>query len=198
MNCFYCHNKHLIKSNKTGINHKEVFDYLDKRKGLVEAVVISGGEPTIQKGLIDFMEKIKYMGFMTKLDTNGTNPILLKYLIDNLLIDYCAMDIKTTFDKYEKVCNSKVNINNIKNTIKLLMESNIKYEFRTTCYPTITNNDIYSIIDSIKGANYYTLQKYRNIDDSDIKRIGEDEFNLKNMKNLGLEKVFEKVEYKGI
>ena len=131
--CGYCQNSMLIpKSKDAEITEEEVLEYLKKRKSLLDGIVISGGEPTIQKDLVSFIRKVKDLGFLVKLDTNGSNPIVLKELIDNNLVDYVAMDIKHILDKYEVITKCKVNIDNIKKSIDLLINSNIDYEFRTT------------------------------------------------------------------
>ena len=99
---------------------------------MIEGLVISGGEPTIQKGLKDFIKQVKSLGMKVKLDTNGSNPKVLKELIDENLLDYVAMDIKNDLEDYEVVTKCKVNIKSIKESIEILKNSNIDYEFRTT------------------------------------------------------------------
>ena len=159
-NCWYCHNKHII-GNETQqlIDEKEVFEFLNKRKNLIDAVVISGGEPTLQIDLKDFIIKIKKMGFCVKLDTNGSNPHIVEDLLNCNLLDYIAMDIKTSLQNYDKVCGIKVNIENIKKTIEIIMNSNIDYEFRTTIAPEIQQEDIDDILQIIKNSKNYYLQK---------------------------------------
>ena len=136
--CSYCQNSVLI-SHKCyePISEKEIFEYLNKRKKVLDGVVISGGEPTVQKDLYEFVSKIKNMGFSVKLDTNGNNPIILKKLLDDNLLDYVAMDIKNIFSEYKKVTKIPVNIDNIKESIKILCKSNINHEFRTTIIKNI-------------------------------------------------------------
>lgn len=133
-NCAFCQNSGLIKCEKESlIDNNEIFKFLHKRKNLIEGVVISGGEPTIQPGLYEFIKKIKEMGFLIKLDTNGSNPNLLKKLIDDSLIDYIAMDIKTVFDEYDPIVNlKKVNIDNVKKSVDIIKKSDVDHEFRTT------------------------------------------------------------------
>lgn len=162
-NCWYCHNKDLIeKDNKELklIDEKEVLDFLKNKKGLIDGVVITGGEPTLQKDLKNFIIKVKNIGFKVKLDTNGTNPDVLKDLIGNNLLDFVAMDIKTSFKKYEDLIERKCNINEIQKSIKVLMSSNINYEFRTTFSPDILVEDIEEIAKYISGAKSYVIQKY--------------------------------------
>ena len=133
--CPFCHNKNLLMdTNGDGIiDENEVLNYLKKRKGLVDGICISGGEPLLQRDIESFIKKIKEIGVKVKLDTNGSNPQKLKKLIDMGLIDYVAMDIKNDFSNYDKTSGvDNINIENIKKSIDILENSNIEYEFRTT------------------------------------------------------------------
>lgn len=164
--CPFCHNSSLIKPNKNDvfIDEKEIFDYLKKRKGLLDGICISGGEPTIQGDLYDFLLKVKKIGYLIKLDTNGSNPDLLKKLIDEKLVDYIAMDIKNSFDNYQKVVNIKnLKIEDIKKSIKVIENSGIDYEFRTTIIKEYHSlDDILKIRKMLaKKSNYY-LQNFKN------------------------------------
>ncbi len=164
--CPFCHNSSLIKLNKNDvfIDEKEIFDYLKKRKGLLDGICISGGEPTIQGDLYDFLLKVKKIGYLIKLDTNGSNPDLLKKLIDEKLVDYIAMDIKNSFDNYQKVVNIKnLKIEDIKKSIKVIENSGIDYEFRTTIIKEYHSlDDILKIRKMLaKKSNYY-LQNFKN------------------------------------
>lgn len=163
--CNYCHNSSLVLDKKIPlISHEEIFDYLEKRKNVLEGVVISGGEPTIQKGLVEFITKIKEIGYKVKLDTNGSNPKILKELIEKSLVDYVAMDIKNVFEKYNLTTDSTVNINNIKKSIDILKENKIDFEFRTTIvreYHTL--EDIKKLIEYTSGYKYY-LQNFEDND----------------------------------
>lgn len=165
--CSYCQNSSLIRYNNEPGNYSEesILDYLKKRKGKLEGIVISGGEPTIQKGLKDFIIKVKELGYKVKLDTNGSNPKILKELIDNNLIDYVAMDIKNDLDSYEKITNSKMNTKAIKESIDILSNSKIDHEFRTTimkgCHK-ITN--LKKILELVKKNKYY-IQNFKMSDD---------------------------------
>lgn len=168
MNCSYCHNMSLIKNdaNVRNISEKDFFDYLKRRVGLVDAVVVSGGEPTLQKDLKAFIQEVKNMGFLVKLDTNGTNPGLLKELVSEGLIDYVAMDIKAPEGKYKDVCGVPVNMEKIKESIAFLKEQHVSYEFRTTYTHELNQADLLDITKSlINGAQRYVLQQYRDIDE---------------------------------
>ena len=131
--CSYCQNSELIPVSANGIMMEdEVFNFLEKRKKMLDGVVITGGEPTIYKDLPEFISKIKMLGYKVKLDTNGSNPMLIGSLISQKLIDYIAMDIKNTFDEYESIIKTKTSIDNIKKSIDLIKKSGIDHEFRTT------------------------------------------------------------------
>ncbi len=161
-NCWYCQNATLL--NRKDDLTSELFAFLEKRKGLIDGVVICGGEPTIHNDLPDFMQKIKSMGFDTKLDTNGTNPEMMKYLINNSLVDYIAMDLKAPPIKLDSVVKCNAKIAEIEKSIDLLMQNRVEYEFRTTVVPELTENDIKLLASRIAGAEKYFLQIYRKPD----------------------------------
>lgn len=160
--CPYCHNPELVEeTTDIKISEAEVFDFLDTRNGMLDGVVITGGEPTIHPELTSVMEKIKSKGFLVKLDSNGTNPALLEESIKRNLVDYIAMDIKAPFSKYAETVNRSVNLANIEKSIKLIMASGVEYEFRTTVIKSLLSpSDIEEIGKEIKGAKHYFLQKF--------------------------------------
>jgi len=139
----------------------DVLDFLKTRVGKLDAVVITGGEPTLQKGLEEFMIEVKSLGFLVKLDTNGSNPEVLKNLLDKKLVDYVAMDIKAPIEKYPQITCSKINTSNILKSIELLKQSDVDYEFRTTVVKSqLEIGDFEKIGELIKGAPKYYLQKF--------------------------------------
>lgn len=161
--CPYCHNPNLISavSHNSFMEESVLFDFLKSRVGRLDAVVVSGGEPTLQNDLEEFFVKLKEMGFLTKLDTNGTNPNCIEKLTEKGLLDYIAMDIKAPFEKYSKVCASNVDTDKIRQSIKLLKTSNINYEFRTTVVRSqLSFDDFKNIAELINGADRYYLQKF--------------------------------------
>jgi len=163
--CPFCHNSSLISLDKENDKYKEVISYLNKRKGILDGVCITGGEPLIHKSTKELIKEIKSMGFLVKLDTNGSNPVMLKELIDENLIDYVAMDIKNTFDKYEMTIGCKTNIDNIKKSIDIIESSNIDYEFRTTIVKELhTFDDIKGIVNMLDKKSKYYIQNFRNSD----------------------------------
>jgi len=160
--CVYCHNFELIPVEEKGkIKEDEIFDYLKEREGLIDAVTITGGEPTLQSDLIEFLKKIKEKKLLIKLDSNGTNPEMLKKIIDEKLVDYIAMDIKTSLENYEKIIQNSINEENVKKSIKMIIDFG-NYEFRTTIYPSLVTSDFHKIGELIKGADNYYLQQFRN------------------------------------
>lgn len=164
MDCFYCHNRDLIEGVHESITTvEEVLSFLEKRKGFLEGVVVSGGEPTLQKGLLPFFVELKRMGYSIKLDTNGTNPDVIEELLGTKLVDYIAMDFKAPYEKYSKICGREVDLHNIKKSMKLLMNSGVDYEFRTTLAPGLDKKDIVEMAKEISGARLYVLQKCRNV-----------------------------------
>lgn len=162
-NCAFCHNSPLVIKNTDGaIPFKEIIDYLKSRKNMLDGVCITGGEPTLMDDLKEKIIQIKSLGILVKLDTNGTNPHLLKELIEAKLVDYVAMDIKTSLKEYHKICRVNfVDIDAIKESINILMTSGIDYEFRTTLIDEYHNyENIKAIGILIKGSKKYFLQKY--------------------------------------
>ncbi|MBN2111940.1 anaerobic ribonucleoside-triphosphate reductase activating protein [Candidatus Woesearchaeota archaeon] len=164
--CPYCHNAELVFDEiKEDIPPEEILDFLEGKKNWIDGICVTGGEPTLHKGLVDFARKVKEKGFLVKIDTNGTNPEMIQQLLDGKLADYIAMDIKAPLDKYEEVVRAKVNADAIQRTINLLMDSGIDYEFRTTVVPGLfEENDAEKIGEWLKGAKKFCIQQFRNSD----------------------------------
>lgn len=158
--CPYCHNPELVNKTATRIPEEHIFEFLEKRKGLLDGVMITGGEPTLQLDLPEFCRKIKERGFLVGLETNGTNPQVLQELLDEKLLNFMAMDVKAPLEKYSEIVKMKVDTQKIKKSIELIMKSNLGYEFRTTCYPVLTKKDFQEIFQLIKGAKKYALQQF--------------------------------------
>jgi len=162
--CPFCYNIDLVKNYKKlpDIPEKEIIDFISKRRGLLDGLAITGGEPTVHKGLPAFIEKIKDIGFLVMIETNGSNPKMLEQLIKRELIDYIAMDIKAPLEKYDQVAGVKVNKKKIQESIDIIRNSGIDYEFRTTVIPKIFNKkDALAIGKWLKGAKRYYLQQFR-------------------------------------
>lgn len=168
MRCSYCHNKHILSGNVPKVDELAVLDYLKKRVGVIGGVVVSGGEPTLQEDLERFVTIVKNMGYKIKLDTNGTNPEVLKSLCEKGLVDYVAMDLKAPIEKYSEICCADIDTDKIKESIEYLQESGISHEFRTTFCPELTLEDVVSIsVDLAKNSDFY-LQQYRQVDGGDL------------------------------
>ncbi len=166
--CPFCYNYDLVLNPEKLplIKEKEILDYCKKNKDLLDGVMITGGEPLInkKKDLIKFIKKVKKLGLKVGIETNGTNPKMIKYLIVNNLVDYLAMDIKAplTQRKYAQLTGVKVDLKKIKKSIKIIIDSNIDSEFRTTVVPGLLNeDDILKIVQEIKGGKKYYLQQFQ-------------------------------------
>ena len=161
--CPYCHNPELVDSRqyREALDNREVFAYLEFRKKLIDGVVITGGEPTLQKDLPEFLKKVKALGYAVKLDTNGTNPTMIKKLLKLGLVDYIAMDYKAPLSKYAEVVRSHVNLQAIIESVEIIKKSGIKYEFRTTVVKQLlTPQDIKIIKSEIGRGEKYCIQKF--------------------------------------
>jgi len=169
LRCPFCQNASLVTrlGSQPIIPTDEFMDYLKKRKGVLEGVCITGGEPTIYKELPDFIKDIKEMGYNVKLDTNGTNPAMLKDLIKSGLIDYVAMDIKNSREKYAITTGlSDIQIDLVEESVRILLESDLDYEFRTTVVREFHDRyDMLSIALWISGAKAYFLQGFQDSGD---------------------------------
>ncbi len=163
--CPFCHNGGIVLNPgaEPSIPEEKVFDLLKKRRGVLEGVCITGGEPTLWKGLWDFAKEVKALGYSVKLDTNGTNPELMHKLILAGVVDYVAMDIKNSPDKYAETVGVRgFNIQPVKDSVRLLLQGTVGYEFRTTVVKGMhTPQDIVDIGKWIQGAEKYFIQPYR-------------------------------------
>jgi pyruvate formate lyase activating enzyme len=165
LRCGYCHNPDLALNSPVleKIEEEKVFAFLQKRRGLLDGITISGGEPTIEKGLIPFLEKVKSLKLLIKLDTNGFLPHVVSSCVEKKLIDYVAVDIKTSPEKYPSLTGTTLSFNEVLSTIDILKSSGIDHELRTTCVPEfVTVDDIKKIGESIGSVKKYYLQQFVN------------------------------------
>ncbi len=162
LRCPFCHNALLVEESGENYSEKEILDFLEKRKGLLDGVCISGGEPLLQADIEVFIENIKNMGYSVKLDTNGSFPEKLIALVEKGLVDYVAMDIKNCMEKYPlSVGINGFNTQNIEKSIDFLLKGTVDYEFRTTVVAEHHNiQDIEELCKRIKGVKRYFLQKF--------------------------------------
>lgn len=159
--CRYCHNAKLISKKCQAIDLAEWWGWLENRKGKLDAVVVSGGEPTLQTDLVEFILRIKKIGYKVKLDSNGTNPAMLAGLIALNLLDYIAMDIKAPWEKYRMVTGVDYDMKKIRQSADLIINSGIDHEFRTTYVEGLLKpDDLKLIIGQLKGARKYYLQNF--------------------------------------
>lgn len=162
LQCPWCFNKDLVTAQEPFIPVEKVFEYLKLRRRNADAVCITGGEPTIQEGLLDFVREVKDLGYLVKLDTNGTNPEIIRELVPYL--DYIAMDFKSPLYKYEKFVGCDVEVNVVVEAA-MNIKHNVTHEFRTTVAPGLTEEDLRVIAQNVYPSRYF-LQQYRPIEDS--------------------------------
>ncbi len=181
--CPFCHNSDLVLPNENAdlLAEETFFAFLAKRQGLLDGVCITGGEPTLRPGLIVFAQRIKDMGYLVKLDTNGTKPAVICAMIEHNVVDYIAMDIKNAPEKYAltagipTIMNATI-IKDISNSIEIIMNAPIQYEFRTTAVRELhTQNDFQAIGKWIKGAKQYVIQNF--VDSEKVIKSGYHGFN---------------------
>ena len=161
--CPFCHNAGLVtEDSETSLTEEEVLRFLSTRKGFLDGVCITGGEPLLQPDIEEFMRKIKDMGFLIKLDTNGSFPKKLKDLVSKGLVDYVAMDVKNSKEKYALTCGKTVfDLSKIIESVDFLKEGNVPYEFRTTVTKTLhTFDDLKSIAKWLSGCDALYLQQF--------------------------------------
>ena len=162
--CRYCHNRpHLVEGAGQGkkLFVNEILSFLKRRRGLLDAVVVSGGEPTIHEDLEELLLSLSNLGFLVKLDTNGSKPEVVEQIMKKRLADYIALDLKAPAELLPQVVGVDVRTAQIHRTIELLMTGGVEYEFRTTVLPEFTSEHILQIGRSIQGAKRYVLQEYR-------------------------------------
>jgi len=203
--CPFCQNPELVDAEKIKkqpqIKQGAFFDFLKSRQGLLDGVCLTGGEPLIQPDIFDFIKRIKKQGFLVKLDTNGSQPSNLKKLFQKNLLDFVAMDIKSSQENYSKAVGAKVNLKNIRKSIDLIKQSGMDYEFRATIAPNIINKkEIEKIGQWLKGAKKFALQQFRTEKTLDkswqkVKPYSDEE--LREMLEI-VKLYFDKVELRGI
>ncbi len=160
--CPYCHNPELVDPNRyvDALEEEQLWEFLQRRQHKLDAVVITGGEPTLQEDLRPFLEKIRKMGFLIKLDTNGSNPRAIKDLLSANLLDYVAMDIKAPLEKYSEVAKVPIDKTDIEESIMLIRESHVSHEFRTTVAKNMLSEaDVLNIARMLQGEKLYVLQR---------------------------------------
>lgn len=160
-NCFYCHNRSLIDGSHILITPQYVDDFLRKRAGLLDGVVISGGEPTLQNDLISFILSLKLMGYKVKLDTNGSRPDVVEEVIKLGLCDYFAVDYKAPAEQYPMICGAHADADQVRKTIRLLSEQSVPFEVRTTVIPQLGSEELIRMAKEFPQVPRYVLNRYR-------------------------------------
>ena len=162
--CPFCHNSELVLPEKIQtmqlIPENDVLYFLRERGNFLDALSITGGEPTLHDDLPRFIKRVKQLGLLVKLDTNGSRPEVLKELFDNYLLDYVAMDVKGPANRYDDLAGVQVDLDAIRRSIKLITDCAADYELRTTVAPTITPEDIENTVKLVLGAKRYFLQAF--------------------------------------
>ncbi len=161
MDCWYCHNRALWERGEL-IDEEEVAAFLMKRRGFLDGVVVSGGEPSLQSDLPLFVRRLKDMGYLVKLDTNGLKPEVVEKLLPQL--DYIALDLKAPPGELRKVVSFDISDEPIWRTAEMVMQSGVDYEFRTTVMPLLTVDDVEAIAKRVAGAKRLALQQYRRVE----------------------------------
>ncbi|MFO7570681.1 MAG: anaerobic ribonucleoside-triphosphate reductase activating protein [Smithellaceae bacterium] len=162
--CSYCHNPELVNPAlfQTCLDPKDVLAFLQTRQGKLDAVTLTGGEPSLHPDLIPFIAQIRKLGFAVKIDTNGSEPVVLASLIREKMIDFIAMDVKAPMDQYPRIVNAQIHAKDLAESIRIIIASGVAHEFRTTVVKSqLTEEDIIKIAGEIRGAKRYALQKYQ-------------------------------------
>lgn len=162
--CHYCYNPEFINDSDKlpDIEDDVIFSYLEKKRKWIDGVVMLGGEPTIHPKFMDIVRKVKSMNLGVAVHTNGTTPDIVKKLIEEKLADYFAMDIKAPFDDYKKVIDAEIDVKKVEKSAKMIMDSGVDYEFRTTVVPDLIDvKDIAKIGNDLKGAKKYFIQQFK-------------------------------------
>ena len=183
--CPFCHNARLVteQEHEEQIAEEEFFSFLGKRRGILDGVCVTGGEPLLQKDILPFLSRIREMGFLIKLDTNGSRPEVLNEIIEARLVDYIAMDLKNSKKKYAVTCGLNAYPGEIDESIKLIMQSGIEYEFRTTVVREFhAPEDMVNMARWIEGAPRYFLQGF--IDSGNLIGSGCSAYSTAEMKEL--------------
>ena len=166
LRCPFCHNASLVFSCADEIGEESVLSFLRKRVGVLDGICVTGGEPLLQKDIADFLRKVKALGYLVKLDTNGTFPDRLQPLLEEKLVNYVAMDIKASPDNYDNATGVVTDLEKVRRSVALLKESGVAHEFRTTTVKGIhTAADFEAIAQWLKGEDRFFIQQYKVADD---------------------------------
>lgn len=187
-NCFYCHNRELISGKGAEIlDQSEIDAFLKKRVGKLDGVVITGGEPTLQKDLIDYIKNIKALGYKVKLDTNGSDTEIIKRILDENIVDYFAIDYKAPAERYKEICGRNADARPVIETINMLLERGVSFEIRTTVVPQFSLEDLMCMAKELPIVPRYVLNRYRKpekYEPQDKKRIEQRPYTQSEIENF--------------
>jgi len=207
--CPFCHNKDLVtvnnfkKSSFEQVQEEELFRFLESRKGILDGVCITGGEPTIQKDIIDFCRKLKDLSLEVKLDTNGTRPGVIDKLLKDNLVDYIAMDVKNDFDNYKKAVGLKTDIEKVVESLKKIIQAKIEFELRTTVVPGIHNKanleKLAGQLKELSSRSFLVLQNFQPQNCLDDKLCSKEPFTSKELDKMlkAVKKILPKSKIRG-
>jgi pyruvate formate lyase activating enzyme len=187
LDCFFCHNRTLIPAGAGTISEQKVTDFLGTRRGLLDGVVITGGEPTLQPDLPLFIERIKQMGFLVKLDTNGQQPDIVMSLIERNLLDFIAVDYKAPAGRYNEICGDAADPERTRALIHLLAKRGIDYHIRTTMIPQLKEEDLLKMAHELPQRSPWVLNAYRKPEyyrQSDFLRIDEKPYTQEQLNDI--------------
>ncbi len=197
--CPFCHNATLVIDEASLFDENEIFEYINKRKKVLDGVVVTGGEPLLQGDIEDFLLRLRETGLLIKLDTNGSYPEKLQAIIDKGLVDYVAMDVKNCKEKYNLTTGARIDISKIEKSVEILMQDRVDYEFRTTVVRELHEKEDFEKIASwLKGARRIFLQPFKdneNLIGSNLSSYSKDE--LEGFKAI-LQKTIPQVEIRGL
>ena len=184
LRCPFCHNASLVLAKpEPAMAEEEFFAFLKKRRGLLDGVCITGGEPTLRKDLPGFIRRIKELGYLVKLDTNGSNPEMLRQLLEEKLLDYVAMDIKNCPERYGETCGGIDILSAVEESLSILRESSVEYELRTTCVKPFHDTEaMEAMCKWLQGTEHYYLQAF--VDSGDLVGSGVSGFTKEEMEAL--------------
>jgi pyruvate formate lyase activating enzyme len=159
--CFYCHNRELLQKGTPLLNPADIMGFLEKRRGLLDGVVLTGGEAALQNGVAPFAQSLKDMGYLVKLDTNGSRPDAVKELLNKNLLDYAAVDFKAPWGRYTELCGNAADPEEVKKTLELLIKSGVDFEVRTTVIPQLSEEDLMQMAREAPKVPRFLLKQYR-------------------------------------
>lgn len=172
--CPYCHNPELVDPARfiDTLEEKTIVRFLKTRITKLQGIVVTGGEPTVHPDLPDFLERLKKMGYLVKLDTNGSHPQMLEEVFNGKLVDYCAMDVKAVPDSYSRITRISMDQRKIASSIELIKSSRIAHEFRTTYVDTLLSSDDMLTIGGLVKGSRFVLQRYKRTKNLDAQYLG--------------------------